>query len=615
MANTLTMAAIGLPLLVGLLLSVALRRVRPSAAQYVTLATTGLTTLLVLLLLPSAGKGPVIALEWLPGMGRMGLTTSATGLYAVLVTAGAAFLALFATASPPQAFSPLTGALMLLTLAASEVALLTDHFLARYVALEIVALCIALAAVVEIQGRQGIRQGASNYLLLRLGDVGMLTGIMLLMDISGTLQIAPALDHALGTLSKANGMPVGVPARWAVAGFLLAAWVKLGGWPFHLWKQAGERLSLTSQTWLYVTVMPNLGLYLLYRVTPLLTVADPVRQATLWIGGGAALAGLLALKQARLIPALIYQEAAQAGLVLFLAATGIKEAVWLSLFVLTPLRLLLFLAADIAQRATATHQRRIAASFLALGGLGSILFNMLIIWWAGETGSLSGALVLAQAAVALIGVHSARLVWRVLKNVHEADGHQQPARVPGTQWTTAGLLSLGIVGGGLAFVPFGKHLTGLASGGLPSMPSSPTLLFHALTRPAVLIVLGLSLATWRLQQRTAPRPALSTGPAEEAYDLEEGLTRAAQALRTVVEAGILERFVALMVRGVIDGARLAHRLVEQEGLEGLLYRAVRGVLALGRRLQRWHTGQLQHNLLWAVIGLALALLVFVSYGV
>ena len=118
------------------------------------------------------------------------------------------------------------------------------------------------------------------------------------------------------------------------------------------------------------------------------------------------------------------------------------------------------------------------------------------------------------------------------------------------------------------------------------------------------------------------------------------MARAAQVLRAVVEVGIAERIVALVVRAVVSGARVAwavehkglegftsraaravmngahaaHRTVEQEGLEGTLRCAVRILMALSRVLQRWHTGRLRRNLLWIPIALALAVLALVVVG-
>ena len=129
-------------------------------------------------------------------------------------------------------------------------------------------------------------------------------------------------------------------------------------------------------------------------------------------------------------------------------------------------------------------------------------------------------------------------------------------------------------------------------------------------------------------------------PAEKVYDLEEGLARAAQVLHSVVEVGIAEQILILVVRtvvqgaraawavehrglegiasrstrAVVDGAHAAHRVVEQEGLEGILRRAVRIVTTLSRIFQRWHTGRLRRNLLWVSITLVLAILALAVYG-
>ncbi len=612
MAKILVLSAIGMPLLASLSLVVASRRTRPSTAHHMTLVVSGLVTLLALILLPLAGGGAVITVEWFPGMGQMGLTTSPTGLYAVLATAGAAFFALFATASHAQEFSPLMGALMLLALATAAAAFLADHFLARYVVLEIVALCIALAILVKMQTRQGIRLAGGNYLLLRLGDVGMLTGILLLMDATGTLQITPSLEQSLTLI---EGTPLGVRLRWAVAGFLVAVWVKLGGWPFHLWKRTGLQLPLNAQIWLYATVMPNLGIYLLYRVTPLLVLAGPLREAILWIGsGGAALAGLAALKHRGVRVSLIYQETAQAGLLLFVAATGVKEAIWLSLFVMAALRLLLFLAADVTRHATSTsRQRKLGTGLLTLGGIMLVAFNLLIVWWAGRTEVRADALFLAQAAVALTGVLAVHTVRQSLEEEEETSP-PQGYEIQWPQGVTLGLLGLGIVGGGLVFGPLTRHLMAIASIAPPTMPTLPALLGYTVTSPAILLVAGVTVIARTLWQWTIQAPAPAAESTEEIYNLEEGLVRAARALRAVVEVGMLEGLVALFALGTVEGARFAYRVVEQEGLEGLLRRAVQGIMELARRLRRWHTGRLRYNLLWIAISLILALLVLVMYG-
>jgi len=672
-----SVGVVGLPLAVSALVVVALRRARPSIVYYVTMAGAGLTALCALTLgwltsaSPHAGGPPSITVEWLPGAGPMGLATDASGLYAALATTCGAFLVLLSTTSRSAEYPTLARAVTLLALAATNAAFLADHFLARYVALEVVALCIVLSPLVEMRDgcysrSAGIRQARSSYLLLRLGDAGLLAAILILGDASGTLSIGPSLAFALSSIEEAGGALDVVRLAWVVAGFVLAVWVKLGGWPFHLWSHAGRRLSLVSQAWLYATVMPNLGAYLLYRVTPLLSLIGPLQTVALWLGaGGAALATLVALTQADQRGALVYVGAAQGGLALFVAAAGVKPAVWLWILALTPVRLLLFLVTPDPKGFPKPLGSRSAACLFArmlafrLGGLALAAFGLLTTWWAREAGAPLDALFIAEAAVALTGIWAVRAARRDPKGFPKPFGSRAWPR-----WMTVGLLAGGVLAAGLTLRPLARHLADASGVALLAVPALPTLLRYAATAPAPLVVMALALALRQLQRRSGLGPIVS---AEAVYDLEEGLARAAQVLHAVIEVGIAERIIALVVRTVVNGVRaawalehkgleavisrsaqtvvngahvahrvveqegleaimsrsaqtvvngahVAYRVVEQEGLEGVLRRAVRTVLVLGRGLQRWHTGRLRRNLLWVPIGLALAVLALLVYG-
>jgi NADH:ubiquinone oxidoreductase subunit 5 (subunit L)/multisubunit Na+/H+ antiporter MnhA subunit len=601
-------------------------------------AAAGVTALCALALLPFAEEGAAFAVEWLPGTGLLGLTVSPSGLYAMLAITFGGFLVLLGTTSGSTDFRPLSGAVTLLALAAANTAFLTDHFLARYVALEIVVLCVALAPLIEVRGPAGTRMSWSSYLLLRVGDAGLLVGILILGAISGTLSIGPALGHALNSLKGTIAASSVAHLGWVMAGFVLAAWVKLGGWPFHLWSQSGLRLSLASHVWLYATVVPTLGTYLLFRVTPLLSLAGPLQGTALWIGaGGAALAALLALTRTNPRAALVYVGASQGGMALFSATAGLDPAVWVGLLVLTPLRLLLFLAADAAQNTEAILWRRVCACLFGLGGVALSAFGLLTIWWAREAGVPLDVLFIAQAAIALTAVWTVGTAWRLSRPL---PGVGEEVGVHWTRWITIGLLGGAVVVGGLGFGPLVRHLVSTGRMMVPTLPSFTALLRYGATAPALLAVLVLSLAAWRLQRRLGQRRSVAAESVADAYDLEEGLIRAAQVLHSVVEVGIAERFVALAVRAVVNGARaawtvehkglegltnrtaravldgalVAHRAVEQAGLEGLLRRGVRTVLMLSRVLQRWHTGQLRRNLLWVPIALTLAVLALAMLG-
>jgi len=603
MTDGLFIGLFALPFLASALSALFLRRAPSATVRRVALAATAATTLCAVLLLPAIGDGPAIVIEWMPGAGPMTLSLGATGLYAALATSLAACLVTLGIAPRQAAHAPLSTALMLLALSAANAAFLAEHFLARYVALEVAALCIALAPLVELKGARGGRTFWLIYLILRLGDVGLLSAILILADAGGTLEIAPALEAgaALGA----------VRLGWAVAGFLLAVWVKMAGWPFHLWSRFGRILSLNAHAWLYAVVAPSLGAYLLYRVTPLLALHSPWQTAALWLGaGGAALAALITLAQQDRRSGLIYLGAVQAGLLLFAAACNLKAVVWLGLLVTTMLRLLLFLAHNFS----AAHPGRESAAFFALGGLALTAFGLSITWWGRAQNARLDVLFAAEAAVALTGVWAVREAGRITEQEKDRPATKPP---PG-QWIAIGALGLLVLAGGLAFGPLTHHLAASAAIAMPETPTLLALLRYAFTAPALLLTLSLAAVAWWLQKRSggellAPFPAERMERVETTYNLEEGLTQAARALHAVVEVGILEQVVALSVRGVVGGARAAYRFVEQEGLEGLLRRTVRAILALNQTLKRWHTGLVRRNLLWIPISLALAILAALLY--
>ena len=157
--------------------------------------------------------------------------------------------------------------------------------------------------------------------------------------------------------------------------------------------------------------------------------------------------------------------------------------------------------------------------------------------------------------------------------------------------------------------------------------------------PALLAAVALTLVLWQLRRWSAPTPIPQKAD-REAWDSEKGLARIAEALHAAIEVTILERIIAWIrrtvansarivwivehgmlegivdrsVQAVMDSATVAYRAIEQEGLEGILRRAVSGALALGRRMQHWHTGRLRRNLLWVPVALALAIAVLVIAG-
>jgi hypothetical protein len=597
-----------IPASTGALAAMLPRRLPRAAWYFISLAAACIAGGCGLALLPLTGQTPSMSIEWLPGTGPMGFDLGSTGLYAAVITAWACVLALIAPVFTKHPYPVHSVAAALCALGAASIAFLADHFLLRYVALEIVALAIALAPLIELGGTKGSPQARTVYLILRIGDAALLTAIALLAGASGTFEIAPALQVG----QTLEGPQVG----WISAGLILAVWIKIGGWPFQLWSHAGQQLSRLSRSWLYAIVMPNLGLYLLYKVTPLLSRAGPTAMACAWVGAaGGALGAFLTLTLSSSRSSAAYLGVALGGLALIAAAAGLGTVVWLTLLVVTPLRLLISLCAD------QEPVRGMVGCLMVLSGGALTAWGGACTYWSRSAGMSLDVLLVAEIGVALLGLWTARRAWQMLTELFGE-----------IQWRIVGTVVLGA--GGVALVlGLGLILPSLVDTGHGSLPAPLTvgaLARYMASTPSTWIVLGAGGVLWLL--RWQPK-SIASPPA---YNLEQGLSQAAAILRDVVESGLQEQIIGTVVRITVQGAALLHHLiegrllegmlrsvagaaggaarfahyaVEQQSLERLLWRLVRGALGFARALQRLHTGRLRRNLLWALAAMALIMLV------
>ncbi|MFP4394441.1 MAG: proton-conducting transporter membrane subunit [Anaerolineales bacterium] len=341
--TALIVGVLGLPVVVAIWLALN-ESGPPDRVRWAISLTADVTALCALgLLLFFAEQVPPFTFTWLPTAGPMRLSLATTSLYAVIATAMAvAIVYLIGSAADMGPRPSYSGVLALTALAAGNLAFLSAHFLLRYVALEVVGLCIAAAPLLEEGGRERFVHAGWIYLLLRFGDAGLLTAILLLGAKTGAFEISAALE-AVATL------PVYVQI-WINLGFFLAVAVKIGVWPFYAWIDSGRRLARNTSLWLYATLMPNLGLYLLYRVAALPTLlpetALPLHTIFLIFGVGGGMLTLFALTQrpsAARFPA--RSVALLTTLVWCAALLGGGKVAWWGLLALSLVRLPIYLAA------------------------------------------------------------------------------------------------------------------------------------------------------------------------------------------------------------------------------------------------------------------------------
>jgi hypothetical protein len=147
-------------------------------------------------------------------------------------------------------------------LAFGFISFFSGQFMIRYIALEIVGLCVALSTITSLTSISEFKQFGFVFLILRTGDIGLWISILILQNQTQSLDISEMINAA-------SQLPLSNQA-WVLAGFLLAVFVKTAIWPFGSWLQFSGTKKQNFVNWIPEILMPSLGLYLLYRVIPVI---------------------------------------------------------------------------------------------------------------------------------------------------------------------------------------------------------------------------------------------------------------------------------------------------------------------------------------------------------
>lgn len=206
--------------------------------------------------LPLAFLGETISLS---------ISKTAVALYGLLLI-GLGVLIFLKPAERKRPRSRFDTALIIFSMSFGGLAFFSNQFMIRYIALEVVGLLAALAAC-RGYDREGFQRFANIFLTLRIGDIGLLVSILLILPISGTLAIPEMIETA-------TALPLS-QRSWVVVGLVLAGLVKKGVIPFAGWQERAWASRKSPAVWISGFLMPGLGMYLLYRVSPILA-SDPV---------------------------------------------------------------------------------------------------------------------------------------------------------------------------------------------------------------------------------------------------------------------------------------------------------------------------------------------------
>ena len=271
-----------------------------------------LTAGVALSLIPTIGEGEVTILEWLPGVVTLTAFTDGLSVFLVLVAACiGALIALYSTEYMAEekdllrywaTFTLFVGGMIGLAL--------TSNLLFLYVFWEVVGLTSYALIGYYYKDPKGAKAGLKAFLTTRVGDVGLLVGVLALYF--GTephtfnfFEIAEAI--AAGQVSS------GVLAT-AAFGMLLGAMGKSAQAPLHVWLADAMEAPTTISALIHAATMVNAGVYLMARTYPIFNGVPGWADTVLIVGAVTAfLTGTLALVEPDFKRVLAYSTVSQLG--------------------------------------------------------------------------------------------------------------------------------------------------------------------------------------------------------------------------------------------------------------------------------------------------------------
>jgi multicomponent Na+:H+ antiporter subunit A len=402
------------PFLAALIAPVISRETGPAAGWILAIVPAGLfLSLLILLPDVAAGSSTRFSISWVPALG-LDLAFQIDGLalvFALLITGIGAFVFVYSGAY--LGGHPHRGRFMafLMLFTGSMLGLvLTDSMVALFGFWELTAVSSFLLIGFD-HDRLAARRGAVQALVVTgLGGLSLIAGGTLMWVVTQTWQISalansPMLEHA------------GAAYPWALGFFLVAAFTKSAQLPFHFWLPNAMEAPTPVSAFLHSATMVQAGVYLLARLSPLLSGADGWH-VTLCVVGGATLlwGGFHALGHTDLKQILAQTTIASLGLLVTLLGIG-GEAAALAVaayFVAHALyKAALFLVAGIVDHGTGTRditqlgglRDQLTISFISSALAGASMFGLppLLGWFAKEEiyGAAGGD---SPWGLALIGV-------------------------------------------------------------------------------------------------------------------------------------------------------------------------------------------------------------------
>ncbi|HSE46136.1 MAG TPA: NADH-quinone oxidoreductase subunit L [Gemmatimonadales bacterium] len=238
-------------------------------------------------------------------------------------------------------------ALLQLFAASMLLLVMADNLLLVYISWELVGVCSFLLIGFYWEKRSATEAAKKAFITTRIGDVGLLIGIILLWRATDTFNIQEIID-------KAEAGEIGSHYLFASMMFVfLGCMGKSAQVPFHVWLPDAMEGPTPVSALIHAATMVVAGVYLTARLLPLFEVAHGTMLVITIVGlVTALLTGFIAFAQTDIKKVLAYSTVGQLGFMFVALGSGSPTAAMFHLMTHAFFKALLFLGSGSVIHAT-----------------------------------------------------------------------------------------------------------------------------------------------------------------------------------------------------------------------------------------------------------------------
>ena len=513
-------------------------KIGPKARTAYALALGFITAGLSLSLIPFISEGTISSVLWIPGVNMsVGICLDSLSVFVAIIAGCIGALAILYSVRymkhAEHEYSLSRYYWQTLFFIGGMIGLvLTSNLLVMYIFWEIIGFCSYALIGYYYHDAEPIPAGTKAFIVTRIGDIGFLSGILILWHATGSLNVF----EIMGAASSVSPLLLGL----AGAGFIAGAVGKSAQFPLHVWLPDAMVAPTTITSLIHAACLVNAGVYLLARSYPIFVGLEWWSTPILWIGTVTAiLAATIALTQWDIKRVLAYSTISQLGFMMAAIGAG---AVMASKFYLLShgiFKALLFLCAGaiiymietkdmremggLAKHMKITH---ICAIFglLSLVGIPVMtgFFSKHMVLSHMHEGGFYAALALLIIAALFTAAYSWRLYWLTFQGDRrgKVKAHEAP-------WQMTVPLIILAAGTALFWLYISPYTASMALS-LPQYPVAHIplgeFLHHAFTGPMVwvTVVVAVLLAVFTIKWRanvtnTFKESSAATLPLMKAY--------------------------------------------------------------------------------------------------